>query len=92
MRSIYKYVLPIGDIVPVTMPEHAVLLSVAEQNGALCLWAEVDPSNREVTREIRLRGTGHPLGDEGRYVGTVAMTYGLVWHVYDQPEKARERA
>jgi hypothetical protein len=43
-------------------------------------------------REFHVRGTGHSLrGNEGKYIGTVVMEYGLVWHVYDEALKARER-
>lgn len=91
-RAIWKYVLDIGDTVVVGMPEHAIPLSVAEQHGALCLWAEVDPDAPVAPREFHVRGTGHSLrGNEGKYIGTVVMEYGLVWHVYDEALKARER-
>lgn len=41
---IWKFKLAITDIQEIKIPEGAELLSVAKQNGNLCLWAMVDPS------------------------------------------------
>jgi hypothetical protein len=93
-RAIWKFILDINDTVVVEMPEHAIPLAVDVQNDALCLWAEVNPDAPLVKREFRIRGTGHALrGNEGKYIGTVVMRNGLlVWHVYDEAIKARERS
>jgi hypothetical protein len=91
-RAIWKFNLPISDTSIAVMPEHALPLSVAEQDGALYLWAEVNTDAPFSPREFKVRGTGHPLhGNEGKYIGTVVMKNGLVWHVYDEGIKARER-
>lgn len=92
-RSVWKFPVAIGDTVTVLMPEHAIPLAVAEQNTILCMWAEVDVDAPLRPREFHIRGTGHPLrGNEGKYIGTVVMWNNLVWHVYDEGLKARERA
>jgi hypothetical protein len=86
MKMIYKYPLAIVDDQTITMPEGVHLLTVQEQNGALCLWAMVNPEARP--REVRLRviGTGHPIPDglEGYSWLATAQTAGgrLVWHVF----------
>jgi hypothetical protein len=91
-RAIWKFNLPIDDTSVAVMPEHAIPLAVAEQHGALYLWAEVDESAPIAQREFHIRGTGHPLrGNEGKYIGTVVMTGGLVWHVFNDGIKARKR-
>jgi hypothetical protein len=57
---------------------------VGEQQGRLVLWARVDPDALTMTRTILIRATGEPFdGSESRYVGTVQMAGGLVWHVFE---------
>lgn len=98
MRSIHKYPVPVEDTVVIKMPKFAQPLAVAEQRGTLCLWAEVDVDSTDkmvemVDHTFHVRGTGHPMqGNEGKYLGTVVMSYGLVWHVFATALLARERA
>lgn len=83
MRTIHKYVVPVEDTATLTMPEGARPIAVAEQRSTLCMWAEVESENQNVEHIFHVRGTGHPMrGDEGQFIGTVVMSYGLVWHVY----------
>lgn len=85
---IWKFPLPIDDEVSVKMPRDARVLSVAVQEGAVVVWAVVNPLHRTVSRRFRIVGTGHPFNDlaEWQFVGTV-QTHGgaLVWHVFVEP-------
>lgn len=85
-QRILKYTLEITDYQDVTIP-HGIILSVAEQAGALCMWALVEPEGRERTHCIRIFGTGGPVhrseAELGRFIGTVPMSNGLVWHVFE---------
>jgi hypothetical protein len=78
---IYKYPLKLVDEQTVEMPNSATLLHVAEQNGQLCLWAMVDPRREVVGVPIVIVGTGNPMGNVGKYLGTVQMGR-FVWHVF----------
>jgi hypothetical protein len=84
MQRIFKYELELTDEQEVTMPREAVILSVAEQHGRLCLWAQVTPDNMLERRTVRIYGTGNPLPTiEGTFVGTVVMSdRTFVWHVF----------
>lgn len=83
---IWKYQLPITDVVKLQMPRFANPLAVAEQYGGLQLWALVDPDQEKVETIFHIIGTGNP--DEAdnvrasRYIGTAVMRNGLVWHVF----------
>jgi hypothetical protein len=82
--TIWKFPLPIGDVVDVPMPEGARVLTVAAISDAPFLWAIVDPYAPVVDREFVIRGTGHPLGDVGAYLGTFIVLGGtLVFHVFE---------
>lgn len=86
-NTIWKFPFVIEDVVTVSMPEDATVLSVQVQNGEPCIWAVVDPSNPIVMRIFHLRGTGHALGEVGQFIGTFQMMDGgLVFHLFDGDE------
>ena len=90
MRIIYKYELPLRGKEAIPMPRDARLLSVGVQGGGVVLWAEVDPREPEVRRELESRFTGQRIERKGGepYVGTVTLVPGdpLVVHVFDLGE------
>jgi hypothetical protein len=88
MKIIYKYKLPIEGNQTIDMPEGAVILHVGEQDRELCLWALVDIKAKLVPTNFQIYGTGHPVqqnADFLYYLGTIQMSYGLVWHVFNAP-------
>jgi len=84
---IWKYELQVTDMQQVEVPKGAKLLSVANQNGALCLWAIVDASKPRETRHIEIIGTGNPvptdMGVDRKFIGT-AVINPFVWHVFER--------
>ncbi len=92
MKTIFKYAIrpnSEGDA-QVTMPEFAKILSVGHQGdpSELCVWAEVEPNNANVSRFFQIRGTGGDLGNlieiDGKYIGTVNYhPVPIVWHLYE---------
>ena len=86
MSEVWKFPLMIEDSQVVPMPADADLLFVAVQYEQLCLWARVIPTSEIVSREIIIRGTGHPIWQQP-YIGSVVTGGGsLVWHVFDGGE------
>lgn len=84
MNTIWKYVLDITDKQTLFMPREAEFLHVGEQNGRLCVWAEVDTDNGLEPVDVFICGTGNQLPVFGAgvlYVGT-AQVGEFVWHVY----------
>jgi|JI10StandDraft_1071094.scaffolds.fasta_scaffold284424_3 hypothetical protein len=86
---VFKYPIPIDDVVGVTMPVGAEILSVGWQPGDphhIQLWARVDTTQPKGEFWFRVVGTGHPNA-VGIFVGTVLMHEGaLVFHVFRLPE------
>lgn len=84
---IWKYELQVTDMQAVEMPQFAELLSVANQNGSLCLWAMVDADKPRDTRHIEIIGTGNPvptdMGVDRKFIGT-AVINPFVWHVFER--------
>jgi hypothetical protein len=90
MRTIYRYKVPVDDLVH----EHKLtgrLLSVANGPGEprdVEFWAEHDDTLPEYAFKFLVVGTGHPVPEGGTYVGTAPRTReGLVWHLYSWPAK-----
>lgn len=84
--SVYKYPLEVRSNV-IKVPLGAQFLSVGSQDGVLCAWALVDPSERMVEIELTVVGTGWEMtGDfletSNSFLGTV-QEGGFVWHVFD---------
>jgi len=84
IERVYKYDLPMGDWISLTMPAGAVPLCVQVQNGQPCLWARVVIGRPPVTHHFRIAGTGHDLGDNvGRHIDSFQLHGGsLVFHVF----------
>jgi len=85
MKVIWKWALPIQDVVVIDMPVDAQPLTVQVQNGGPQLWAMVDPDVEWGSRTLRIYGTGHPIHEApGQYIGTFQFANGaLVFHVFD---------
>jgi len=85
MKVIYKYELEIVDRQYLELPNEYVILKVANQDGKLCLWAEVDNEYDErylYPGSIWIVGTGQDLENVGgTYFDSVLMG-SYVWHVY----------
>lgn len=85
MKTIWKFEIEVADEVAVIMPRYAEILAVqSDGHDTVNLWAVVDSDYPTEERRFRIRGTGHPLLDVGKYVGT-ASTDLFVWHVFEAP-------
>jgi hypothetical protein len=80
---IWKYELEITDTQIIEVPRAGVILSVANQNNKLCLWAMVEIDRPLEKREIEIIGTGNPIEMKDRhFIGTVLIDP-FVWHVFE---------
>lgn len=87
MRTVFKY--PLEFDTDLKIPGDSAPLHIAFQNAKLCSWWEVDTDSPEITRQIRVIGTGHDVPEDSYYLGTVQDGY-FVWHVYELMEIAEE--
>lgn len=94
-KVIWKFDLPMRDVVTVPMPRGASVLHVNAQHDNPMLWALCDPTAEMTEREFRFTGTGHPIEDRhiGTYIGTFQMRGGqLVFHVFETKESVKRNA
>lgn len=83
METICKFTLEITDEQTINLPVGFQVLTVQMQNGQLCLWALVDPSQPTITHTAFVVGTGNPCDHVAgyAYVGTV-QERSFVRHVF----------
>lgn len=81
MKTIFKYVLQLGEHNIVQGCESFRPVHVAVQDGQLCVWAELDTAADPQNHRFAVIGTGHPAPVPGEYVGSV-LSGMFVWHVY----------
>jgi len=66
------------------MPKGSKIVLVSNQQGQLCIWAEVDTDQPMETREFDIIGTGNTMSDrERKHIGS-ALIDPYVWHVYER--------
>lgn len=102
MKTIHRYVLKTQDRQEIITHRQAQFMSVAVKPGDhnVSLWALVDTSVRQVSRTVRIVGTGNPIvADHGDppfgFVGTACIDFGgpvLCWHVFVELEHVLSEA
>ena len=85
METVYKY--PLGmpnDDITIEMHEGAEILYIEVQHGIPCLWARVNTNKPIERKHFRMAGTGHPLNNAGKHIGSFLMEEGkLVFHLFE---------
>ena len=84
--AVWKFPIPVKDEFALEMPRDAELLFVAAQNEQGFLWARVITDDRVsiVERRFRLRGTGHEVDLDSKYVGSFMLRGGaIVFHLFE---------
>jgi hypothetical protein len=84
MNLIHKQKLQLVDRQVIELPADSEVLSVANQNGVICIWYKFDRVflNDTVERTVDIVGTGNPMPEYvGEFIGTVLMDQ-FVWHVF----------
>lgn len=84
MKTIWTYIVAVGEIVTLNMPGGAVLLPTVEpEAGGARFWAEVDPIAPVEERRFVIFGTGQSIpAIESRYVGT-SWDGLFAWHLFE---------
>lgn len=86
MKTIYKYKLPIEAEVTLSIPGGGGnVLHVADQDGDLTIWIEVDTEQPNKDHKFRVVGTGQPTErvKDDFHVGS-AVVGPFVWHVFSR--------
>jgi len=92
VKTIWKFEVPVNDLVQIKVPTNAKFLSVGVQKPRhLCFWMLVTPPRSladEMDWELRgftVVGTGHPIDEsmlaKNQFLGT-AIDGQFVWHVF----------
>ncbi len=88
MKTIHKYQITRikNCTTSLAMPSGAEILSAHLLNGAIFVWALVDPEAPALQRNFEVIATGEIVGDEPRvFIGTVFSNDGAyVMHVFER--------
>lgn len=97
MKKVFKYKERMNDTITFLLPEGAEILHVDvqeddEQQGMITLWALVNPRQSvNVSRHIRIAGTGHPIDDKlstYTHINTFTMAGRTLWfHAFEDKKK-----
>ena len=84
MKKIYKYQLEPEENQILSLPEDAKFIYAGMQKEKITIWAVIESMNRLRDYDIKIIGTGWniPDYDDLRYIGTVQMITGFVWHIF----------
>lgn len=84
MKTIYRYTVPVDDQWHTLKLDGAIHHVAARQPDTIEIWALHTGGEFAFDRHLRVFGTGQPMDDECRYVGTALATGGLVWHLMER--------
>lgn len=84
MNTVHKQTLMIETKQELLVPVNTEFLSVAVQNGDICIWYKCNPSVKKVTRKIYIHGTGHEISNiDAKFIGTILLADAtLVFHIF----------
>lgn len=85
LRRMFRYVVPVDDKAYNFPLDHDPVAVAAFNNStAVEFWVETTAGAPAVMRWFRAIGTGHPIPDGAKWIGTCPRTpAGLVWHLYE---------
>jgi hypothetical protein len=87
MRKMFRYTVPVDDQPhEFTLTGDPVAVAIGEHGSvgwSVEFWAEFDEDAGASDRAFQVFGTGHPLPDAARWVGTCPRTAGLIFHLYE---------
>jgi hypothetical protein len=86
-KTVWKFDVPMGDMVTIQMPVGAEILCMNDRRGTPYLWAAVDCAALKETRRFQWAVTGHalrapPRGQGLEYVGSIATDVGT-FHLFE---------
>jgi len=84
LRRILRWEIPVDDQWhELELGPDGIAHVAARSADAVEVWAVHDPRLVKVRRRFTVVGTGHPVPDLTRHVGTALAPHGLVWHLLE---------
>lgn len=92
MKTIWKFPIDLAAVlkadapIAIEMPVGTRIIHVAAQYNTVMVWGEVVPENPLEERLFYVVGTGWPVPDQTRYVGSALIEKDMiyVWHIYER--------
>ncbi len=89
MKAVWKFPLPIDDVIEIEMPRGAEILHVSSQADSPMLWALVEQGAAMEKRRFRFAGTGHLIEEPElpeclKHRGSWSQNNGkLIFHLFE---------
>ena len=89
MQVVYKYIVGTPNtnqvLFQMTLPVGAQVLTVQNQGANTCMWVLQDlKGNQFQERRFVIVGTGQPVAENYKYIGTIQEMGGaLIWHYFE---------
>ena len=80
--NIWKYPLSLEPMQLVSLPLGSEILTIQLQRGVPTLWVKVDPDKINYSMRIFCEGTDFRFDHYSRYIATVQLDDGTVWHYF----------
>lgn len=83
MKAIWKYPLAVVDGIQTRkIPIGATFCHVGNdpRGPGVAVWFHVDSARSEESRDFMVVGTGHPVPEQSKYLGSASQN-GFIWHV-----------
>jgi hypothetical protein len=82
-RTVWRYaVVPAPAVIEIPTPGDAKVLAIGPSREGLSVWIEVEPDAPKSITSLYVIGTGWPVPESARHVGTHTTVGGFVWHLY----------
>lgn len=84
--KIFKYEIPLQEeTIEIQVPCNAILCDIEAKGNKIYMWLEVELGDAEKTMYIKIFGTGEKIlnASDYKFLKTVHMDNGLVWHVFE---------
>ena len=82
MKTIWKYFFEFPQST-IAMPKGAKIVHVDVQRGEPQMWVLVESTAEKELRTFVVHGTGHPIPEYHKYVGTYQEAP-FVWHIFEE--------
>ena len=83
VRRMFRYEVPIDGRPHFLRLSSGPVAVAAAGPDSVEFWAEHAGGTPEAERVFRVFGTGRPLPQNARWVGTCPRVSGLIWHLYE---------
>jgi hypothetical protein len=82
-RKMFRYAVPVDDQPHTIALTHGPVAVASPELAWVEFWAEHTEGATQADRTFQVFGTGQPLPEGAKWIGTCPRVSGIVWHLYE---------